>query len=361
MTKATSWVANLALVVTSILVTLLFCDLLVVFINPKFSCSAKESNLYLPDAARGWALKTNLRTTVCDAGYYYTVRTNDYGFRDEAWPKKAPQQILLVGDSLTFGMPLQAEQGFAEKLQRLGEGKLAVYNAGVVGYGPPHMYEAVKLLCAEFRFDHIIYLYFFNDIRVDNLDVHAMQVVEGYLVPVHKEDGSFYREDEIRQHIREATTPRFTLMGFFTLYHLRSTLADIHVHPRQLIERLISLDPKTKYYDRYFFTARMEEYPDAQLRKATEWVVKIRNRAAQCGAKFSVVVLPTDAEAYYGLREPATDRFLPMLSEWSLHVVDLRKSTRPGQVLHIHKDGHLNDVGTSWAAGQLLAIVRGEL
>lgn len=361
MTKATFWVANLTLVVTSIFTTLLVCDLLVVFINPKFSCSAKEANLYLPDSARGWALKPNLLATVCDAGYYYEIRTNDYGFRDESWPKKAPQQILLVGDSLTFGMPLQAEQGFADKLQRLGGGKLAVYNAGVVGYGPPHVYETVKRLCTEFRFDHVIYLYFFNDIRADNLDIHASRVVEGYLIPPLKQDGSAYTEDEIQGYIRDATRPHFTVMDFLSFYHLRSTLADLHLHPRQVIERLIGLGGTTNYYNRYLFTARIEEYPDAQLHKATEWVVQIRNQAAQCGAKFSVVVLPTDAEAYYGLREPATERFLPMLSERNLHVVDMRNSTKPGQVLHIHKDGHLNDLGTDMAAGLLLSVVRGEI
>jgi len=353
----TGWLANLGLVVSSSLVALVMSDILAVLANPKFSCSSREANFYQADPTRGWVMKPRVRASLCDAGYRYEVRTNEHGFRDEDWPKKGVRQILLVGDSVAFGMPLPADQGISVKLERLGHGNLAVYNAGAVGYGPPHILATMVQLCNELKFDHILFLYFFNDIRADNMDLRAVQVVDGYLVPSVKPDGGEYNMEEIREQIRRSTAHGLTLADVLTLYHLRATLADAHVHPRQLLERVGLLGGGSNYYERYLFTARIDEYPEERLRQAASIVAQMRETASRCGAQFTVVVLPTDAEAYYGLREPATDRFLALLTAHDLHIVDVRPRTRRGQAIHIHKDGHFNDAGTTFAAEQLLEVV----
>ena len=71
--------------------------------------------------------------------------------------------------------------------------------------------------------------------------------------------------------------------------------------------------------------------------------------AEGCGAHFLVAVLPSPAEAYYGLREPATDAFLDSLGIRRLadKVVDTRDGIPLGSNFFLSAYDYPNASGAS--------------
>jgi len=348
---------NLTLLSVSAAFALMLANALVATFASRFACEAPIYNIFLSHSERGWTTQPNLRTRLCVFEYEYDVQTNDRGFRDAPWPKTGDKHILLLGDSFTFGVPLPIGQGIAQKLERLGKGQLAVYNGGVINYGLVNVLPTLSEVCKEFRFDHVIYLYFFNDIRDYGMDLNAYRVVKGNLVSARKSDGSIYSDQEINSKLARLVEPGFPLQNFFTLWHLRVILADLYVHPRQLLEQWQFFVQRSNYLNRYIKTTG--EHSHERLKEATDLLLQIQNVAGKCGAKFTMMVLPTLQEAFYGIREPGTDRFLAMLNG-KVSVVDMRNWTVPGTYLHIHSDGHLNESGTALAAELLRLAIEGQ-
>ncbi len=76
------------------------------------------------------------------------VRINHEGFRDLGGPAVADTSLLLIGDSVTFGVGVEAESTFAGLLQQ-AHPRMRVINSGVVGYSLEDYHELVDYLLAR--------------------------------------------------------------------------------------------------------------------------------------------------------------------------------------------------------------------
>jgi lysophospholipase L1-like esterase len=99
--------------------------------------------LYQAHPRYGWALVPHFQ------GPFFKqtqVQVNSLGLRDREYPPKQANElrILAQGDSYTFGMGVELQQTYSKVLesllqQRFPQVRVAVINAGVVGYNTHHM------------------------------------------------------------------------------------------------------------------------------------------------------------------------------------------------------------------------------
>lgn len=106
-------------------------------------------NVYLADPELGVRLQPGATQRVAFGGNPVTrVRVNAQGYRGEDWPAPSGDEVLVVGDSMAFGLGVEEGDTFAAKLgQEMGA---RVANAGVPTYGPPE-YEKVLAELLEKR------------------------------------------------------------------------------------------------------------------------------------------------------------------------------------------------------------------
>jgi hypothetical protein len=77
---------------------------------------------------------------------------NSQGFRGpEFAPKGAATRIVMVGDSFLMGSNVPPDKTIASQLERHAEGRVEVYNLGILGYGPDQ--ALVRLLDEGFALE----------------------------------------------------------------------------------------------------------------------------------------------------------------------------------------------------------------
>jgi lysophospholipase L1-like esterase len=90
---------------------------------------------------------------------------NGSGYRDREFRKEKPagRRVLALGDSITAGLNVKAEETFPKVLEKkLGEG-YEVYNMGVHGYGPDQSYVQLKEEGMRLNPDMVVLCLFAND------------------------------------------------------------------------------------------------------------------------------------------------------------------------------------------------------
>ena len=98
--------------------------------------------LFQPDEKLFWRLKEDLRNVKAseklpDAEYRFKVSTSAEGYRLVPKSKTSDTSVLFLGDSCTFGIPVNDEEAFPARTQKLldKEGiEIQAINAGVPGY-----------------------------------------------------------------------------------------------------------------------------------------------------------------------------------------------------------------------------------
>ena len=172
---------RLALVAASIVVTLGAMEFGVRFVL------AHYLNPFEPDATVGYRLKANF------SGRYpwVPVRTDDHGFRvPTAQPPASKGTILFVGDSVTFGFGILADDSyptlFAKRIGRAGD----VMNAAVPGYNLGQVIGTIQRFVQEHgKPELVVYGLCLNDISAaehpssyEDIDPHAIRSRQGGLL-----------------------------------------------------------------------------------------------------------------------------------------------------------------------------------
>jgi lysophospholipase L1-like esterase len=131
-----------------------------------FEESARLWSAYVPDPELVFKLPAH--TTGIYQGV--TIATNALGLRErDIGPKEKDElRVLLLGDSITFGYGVPAEQTFGRKLEsilksRIGRPVLTV-NAGIGGYNTVQESTFFEDHVGEIDPDVVTLLYLFNDI-----------------------------------------------------------------------------------------------------------------------------------------------------------------------------------------------------
>jgi hypothetical protein len=291
---------RIAWVVAAALAGLLAADFVASFFVP--TSGVTSPGLFIPDAVRGSALQPGFRATMTRAGHRFEVAINKNGYRDAEWNlEDARPRVLVIGSSATFAVGLPREAGIAAQLARQLGPDIVVLNTGTYTYGLVSELLTIRRECPATHPFLVLDIQEYKNTRQDFL----------VLRPVETGDA--------------LSTDTVTSWGI-TLPALRALLSINGLHPRQIAERIVGLDHlPPRYAERYAMTTGAGFAPENAGRAAS--LIGDMDQAAQrCGARFLVAILPGPAEAYYGLREPATEALLEALRAAGLadKVIDTR-------------------------------------
>lgn len=112
--------------------------------------------LFQPDAESGYALRPGFHGSEIARGHEFEVpvEIDGRGMRDHPHTAPAPPLVLALGDSMTFGEGVEANQAWPAVLERaLG---VRVVDGGVPGYGSPQMRGRLHELLPALRPDLVI-------------------------------------------------------------------------------------------------------------------------------------------------------------------------------------------------------------
>jgi lysophospholipase L1-like esterase len=164
---------NLALVIGSILFTVLLAEGLVRLFVPRERWEFRDASAdWEADSVRGWKQKANYSTTNHDFGPLPVVfQTNGDGFRpaviSSADIDTADFVILLVGNSTVNGRAVPANQTlhfFLDSLLRPSQPRVIVVNASVQGYSTDQALLVVRQYAQRYHADWVIYGFCDNDL-----------------------------------------------------------------------------------------------------------------------------------------------------------------------------------------------------
>jgi lysophospholipase L1-like esterase len=126
------------------------------------------ADLFVGDADLGFALKPGFVGNFPNPPYReIEIRINELGYRDRTFPERSERtRILVVGDSITFGAGVRAEDRFTERLEAsLCEGRCEVLNTGVNNYQAENYLAQLHQRIDELAPDWVIIGFCLNDIQ----------------------------------------------------------------------------------------------------------------------------------------------------------------------------------------------------
>jgi hypothetical protein len=292
------------------------------------------AGMFVADAARGIALAPGFDREVTRVTSF-RVTVNRQGYRDRDWEAAREPRVLLVGSSATFGFGLEPHDGIAARLGADLGPNAAVLNAGIYSYGPPQILATIERECPRWHPAVIVYL-------------HEYKLT---------------RRDFLMNRVLTAESPATERIRFgLAVPALRAYLSDWGWHPRQILERMRGLDRLGSgyLYTHYVVTKPSAEFCQDCAVRAAGFILRMRDAAQSCGARFLMAVLPGPAEAYYGLREPATEDVLTTLrgTKGAIPILDLRSEIPRGTRLNIPGLDYPNAASAAWIARHLAGPVR---
>lgn len=124
------------------------------------------------------------------------------------------------------------------------------------------------------------------------------------------------------------------------------------IHPLQLFGRSLGVDKA-----RYIQTGN-KNYGVDNVRTVASHILEMRDTAAACGAGFTMMVLTSSNEDFFGTVEPATELLISELNG-RVRIIDIRKFTRTGIDLRQWYDRHYGPAGTDLVSNVLAGYVLG--
>ena len=97
----------------------------------------------------------------------YSYSTNSEGFRRTVPHIESDKQILIIGDSVPFGVGVDDENTMASQLQKIVGNEYQIVNAGVGGYSGHQAFLRAKKLGSENKYAGLIYVACQNDFMGD--------------------------------------------------------------------------------------------------------------------------------------------------------------------------------------------------
>jgi len=118
----------------------------------------------------GFTLSSNAENTRTSSEFTYTRKTNSAGFRTkEVQPGNADEyRIMLLGDSMMFGVGVEESDMISSLLEDHGEPGLSVYNYSVSGYNTVQELIVAKEHVDSLKPDHIILGFFIANDLIPN-------------------------------------------------------------------------------------------------------------------------------------------------------------------------------------------------
>jgi hypothetical protein len=213
---------ELALLVTSLVLCLIFAELVMRRLHPLWVAAAPttatgKASLY------GWAPEPGQPLSFVDqeTGSSIEGRANSQGWRDVEHVFAKPPgvvRILFVGDSFTYGsVPLQDlyTRRVEARLHDLGYPRVEVISIGVGGWGPDQELEALRNEGLRYGPDLVVYQFCSNDII--NLD--PPPALRGDMSLGRHKPFRYLVEDGVLRRIDPSTAEAARSIGRFETLH----------------------------------------------------------------------------------------------------------------------------------------------
>ena len=109
-------------------------------------------------------MSEKLRTYIKkESRLHYTYSTDGHGFRKTVPSVDSNEQVLIIGDSVPFGVGVADEYTAASHLQRMVGNRYTIVNASVGGYGGQQAFLRAKKISNTSKFVGLIYVACQND------------------------------------------------------------------------------------------------------------------------------------------------------------------------------------------------------
>jgi len=154
-----------------------------VFDLPQIRLDASDKRHgYRHDPDLGWIGRANT-VGYMNASRPFTLRLNSLGLRDiEPVPSAGPT-ILFLGDSFVWGIDVQAEERFTERL-RADLPSIRIVNAGIAGYGTDQEYILLQRLWPRIEPSVVVLMFCVDNDRLDNSTNYRYFSFKPYLTNV---------------------------------------------------------------------------------------------------------------------------------------------------------------------------------
>ncbi|MEP0262734.1 hypothetical protein [Dokdonia sp.] len=158
---------KIVLFVTSTVVTLLICELLIRITFPQIS---DHDVMFRFEENLGWEFIPDKDVQIVyDEGINHVMKVNKEGYRDTPFEeKKEDSKIMILGDSFVSNISVKDEEVFT----RVMEDQLSntsVYNLGVNGYGQVQEYMILKEWLPKIQPDLVMVLIYLRNDFTDNM------------------------------------------------------------------------------------------------------------------------------------------------------------------------------------------------
>jgi GDSL-like Lipase/Acylhydrolase family len=156
------------LVLTCItVVTLLAAELLLRAIDFSGPNRSEVGEGYQFDPELGWLPVPNAAAQQTTGNRPVLVKHNSLGLRERELSEIAPDRILFLGDSFTYGYDAEVNERFSDLLQKELP-QYGIVNAGVSGYGTDQQFLLMKRLWNRVNPKHVVLTFCVDNDRDDN-------------------------------------------------------------------------------------------------------------------------------------------------------------------------------------------------
>ena len=282
---------NFVLLICSVI----FCFLLIeigirIFVKDQSHYFDYPQFLFEIDKKKGYRLTKNFKGIVLDsqADYVCKMETNSIGLRDREYGDKKDNtfRILVLGDSITFGLGVELEDTYPKQLETIlglrNDGKkYEVINAGVMGYGTDHEFYYLEEWGAKLKPDLVIVgFYVGND--VDDVMIGAQNlftVKDGYLFDKYRHEGIESNKNIFKRHSKAYEFFADRVNNLLIKTGLKKGNSDL---PENL----------------KFYLNKLPYKMEVTMNKVETFLKKISNLEAQIGGKTIIILIPTRKQIF---------------------------------------------------------------
>jgi len=313
-----------------------------IFFTPTAS---HNENIYIQDDILGYKLIPNLVSEFDDNLRKGVIKTNSLGFRDDEFIANGKNNIVLLGDSMTFGLKVDQKDNLDKHIEASCI-NINAHNLGVGGYGLPTIINNYNNYNNyNIKHSHVIYFFYINDLRIDNFNNHKNTIVkDGHIIIKQGSDGITLSEDQINKKFADIGNEK-NIFNSIKLRYFFMLLKNYLV--------MNGLFDTTNELNYFAFGGYSNELTD----KAVLLTHELKEIVNLRGAKFTVVILPSfrsiNAKKY-------TDQVKNYIKKISSDINTIDLLSEMNQNDFIYYDGHLSERGMSKIAKKLCSTISGQ-
>jgi hypothetical protein len=298
----------------------------------------------IEDPAVGYRLDPSWHGHYDDGVVQAEYRTNARGDRDDEAPlATASRRVLLLGDSFAFGQGLPRADTIEARIEAASGGDVDAYTLGVPGYSTVHVLRRFEQ-STWWRGQDVVYLFFGDDVHPAQHALDYMRVVDGHVVQRRRADGREYAQAELDERLARALADdpeglTAQLGERLGLERLRGRLAS-------------SCDSELRLTG-----LPIDELDRGIVEQAVAHVQSMARLAAERGARFHVVIIPTKGELTERTFSQGTVAFIAAARAAAIDPDEGLLAALEQDDYFAH-DGHFAAAGSEVVAARVLGILQ---